>query len=379
MCGRSGLLSRNDLYYDEKDREELASWAEFPREVELTRRHEMVVREQLREELLESNRSTDPVGSLLLPAVQSPRRSRLVRRVGDFSDGEVEKDRAVGLKENDAKVRGDSGLAQWKRGRRRVITSPKSRDKAEVSEKGMFDVPSTTGLSSQAVLGRRRVHVPEIPMAARGTRRVRSRGCKSLGSQERLGESSEDEGSIMTLQTGENILQGASKGSERSRLQYLSQRQADLMTELSNLQRQQEEEERVVKEREEARKKEEEERIRKREAEEKREKERQQRIQEEVERRRASVTSSLAGSARRRGRVPIGVALKSQIVVSIYPLCPSATLLSIAASGGVTESAWLPLKSSIRPTVGDDIVLGRGLTAIADSIRLMHMEFFLPR
>ena len=86
-----------------------------------------------------------------------------------------------------------------------------------------------------------------------------------------------------------------------------------------------------------------------------------------------------ASSARRRGRVPVGVASESQIAVSIRPLRPSSTILSIAARGGVTESAWLPLKGSIRPTVGDDVVLGRGLFATANAIRLMHMEFFLSR
>ena len=217
-------------------------------------------------------------------------------------------------------------------------------------------------------------------MAARGARRVRRLESKSPSSPGRLGESSEDEGSIMTLQTGENVLNGASKVNEQSRLAYLSQRQADLMTELSKLQRQQEEEERVLKEREEARKKAEEERDRRREAEERREKERQQQIQEEVTRCQALAVSPPASSSRRRGRVPVGVASESQIAVSIRPLCPSATLLSIAArGGGVIESAWLPLRGASRPTVRDDVVLGRGLSATADAIRPMHMDFFLSR
>ena len=87
----SALVSRNDLYYDEKDRGELASWTEFPREVELNRRHELVVRNRLRSELLGSDRDADPVGSLLLPAVQSPKRGRLVRRLEENSDDESEK------------------------------------------------------------------------------------------------------------------------------------------------------------------------------------------------------------------------------------------------------------------------------------------------
>ena len=49
----SGVMpSREDLYYDEADREKLASWAEFPREVELAKRYEMVLRDRQRQELL---------------------------------------------------------------------------------------------------------------------------------------------------------------------------------------------------------------------------------------------------------------------------------------------------------------------------------------
>ena len=380
---RSVLLSRNDLYYDEKDREELASWAEFPREVELNRRHELIVRDQLREELLGSNGRADPVGSLLLPAVQSPQRGRLVRRVGEIDEEEVEENRAAESNKNDAENSKNPGSVSQKRGRRCVLTSPRSGDEEsepEVNAKNKFAVPARRGLSSQSILGRRGLSIPPIPMAARGARRTRRPEIQSPSSPGRLGESSEDEGSIMTLRTGENVLSGASKVNEQSRLAYLSQRQADLMTELSKLQRQQEEEEKVLKEREEARKKAEEERDRRREAEEKREKERQQRVQEETAQRQASTVSPPASSSRRRGRVPVGVASESQIAVSIRPLRPSATLLSIAArGGGVTESAWLPLRGAIRPTVGDDVVLGRGLTATADAIRPMHMEFFLPR
>ena len=53
LPSQGGVMpSREDLYYDEADREKLASWAEFPREVELAKRYEMVLRDRQRQELL---------------------------------------------------------------------------------------------------------------------------------------------------------------------------------------------------------------------------------------------------------------------------------------------------------------------------------------
>ena len=56
-AGLSTIISREDLYYNEADRAELASWAEFPREAELSRRHELVVRTRQREELRQGQSS----------------------------------------------------------------------------------------------------------------------------------------------------------------------------------------------------------------------------------------------------------------------------------------------------------------------------------
>ena len=67
------------------------------------------------------------------------------------------------------------------------------------------------------------------------------------------------------------------------------------------------------------------------------------------------------------------------IVSVIQPLRPSAAVVSMAALGRVTESAWLPIKGSIHPRVGDEVVSGRGLSATEERIRPLHLEFFLPR
>ena len=62
-AGLSAVISREDLYYDKADREELATWAEFPREVELSRRHELVVRTRQCEELRQGQSSSSGVSS----------------------------------------------------------------------------------------------------------------------------------------------------------------------------------------------------------------------------------------------------------------------------------------------------------------------------
>ena len=365
----SGVMpSREDLYYDEADREKLASWAEFPREVELAKRYEIVLRDRQRQELL-----WDPLRSAAGSVGKGRLRSRLTRRVGNFSEeegseGEVGKRKQV--------VNSESGR---RGGRRKVLDSEDDGGDTNgegVPEAGIISEPKVV-LSSRAILGRR----GKTSRGENMTPFLKPKPKWVSGGIVGVPEpdvSSEEEGSTVTLLASESLLKSVPRSSGlngSSRLQSLSRRQADLLAELELLRTQQEEEERKVKEREERRKKEEEERARRqREEEERRAKEQLEKEQEEV-RRSSSVSTS---SPRARGNL-YGVAAQSQIAVSIRPLRPSAAIVSIAARQGVLESAWLPLKGAIRPTVGDEIVSGRGRSATETAIRPMHMEFFLPR
>ena len=365
-AGPSLAFSREDLYYDDADRAELSTWAEFPREAELTRRYELVVRSRQREELLGNAESPQNT--------PEAKRKRLARRVGRFSSGsDVEKNRSV--------TAGESPIG--KRGRIRVLAS--SGDDGEEDEVSVrrSEADSPKPLSSRDLLGKRgRLADFSSNMAPK---KRRSKFVSEVGDDEsQLGE--EEQGAV-TLTTGESVLPGISRSSRargrggEDNLHLLSQRQADLLEELANVQREHEEEEKRIKEREEARREAEEERVRRRREErEKRETERQQRAreaEEEENRRRPSngVSSELL---RGRGRLS-GVAAAAQLAVSIRPLRPSAAIVSIAARRGVLSSAWLPIKGAIRPTVGDEVVLGRGRTATEAAIQPMHMEFFLPR
>ena len=117
----------------------------------------------------------------------------------------------------DAKGKGETVSSRKKRGRRRVLASPRSGDERSETEVSAESKAVKQGLSSKSILGRRGLSIPAVPMAVRGSRRVRRLESKSPSSPGRLGESSEDEGSIMTLQTGENVLSGASGANEQSR------------------------------------------------------------------------------------------------------------------------------------------------------------------
>ena len=362
------MPSREDLYYDEADREKLASWAEFPQEVELAKRYEMVLRDRQRQELLrdQSRSAAGSVGKGRL-------RSRLTRRVGNFSEeegsgSEVGKEKKV--------VNSGGG----KKGRRRRVLDSEDdggdNNGEEVSTAGITSDPKSV-LSSRAILGRRgKSSGGEImaPFLKPKPKRVSS-GVIGVREQD---VSSEEEGSTMTLLASESLLKSVphSSGSDgSSRLQSLSQQQADLLAELELLRTQQEAEERKVKEREERRKREEEERARRQREEEER------RVKEQLEKEREEVrqSSSMATTSPRARNHLYGVAAQSQIAVSIRPLRPSAAIVSIAARQGVLESAWLPLRGAIRPTVGDEVVSGCGRSATEIAIRPMHMEFFLPR
>ena len=370
-AGLSVIISREDLYYDEADRAELASWAEFPREAELSRRHELVVRARRREELRQGQSPSSGVSS-----GRGRSRSWLSRRVGNFSGGE-ETER---VENNSKKV---TSSARGKRRSRRILMSGDDGGdpdhEADASERS--EPESSSALSSRAVLGQRGRSATGEKMAPFLRSRLRKGSGGVVGVRAR-DLSSDEEGSTMTLLASEDILRSTRRGRSEevvngaSRLQSLSGHQADLRAGLAQLQAQQEEEERRAKEEEERRKKDEEERVRRQqeEEEERRAKERQEKEQEDG--RRSSLASS--SSPRRRSNVR-GVAAQSQIAVSIRPLHPSAAIVSIAARRGVLESAWLPLRGAIRPTVGDEVVLGHGRSAMESAIQPMHMEFFLPR
>ena len=144
---QSGIMpSREDLYYDEADREKLASWAEFPREVELAKRYEMVLRDRQRQELLR-DQSQSPAGS----AGRGRLRSRLSRRVGNFSEEEASGGEAGREKKVVNSVSGKKGR------RRRVLYSGddgSNTDGDGVSKAGVTPGPKSV-FSSRAILGRR--------------------------------------------------------------------------------------------------------------------------------------------------------------------------------------------------------------------------------
>ena len=328
----------------------------------------MVLRDQQRQELLrdQSQGAAGLVGRGRL-------RSRLTRRVRNFSEEEASEGGVGREKKVVNSVSGRKGR------RRRVLDS--EDDGGGTDGEGVSKARVTSGpksvLFSRAILGRRRKSSRgEIMVPFLKPRPKRSSG-GVVGVREQ-DVSSEEEGSTVTLLASESLLKSVPRGSRSdgsSRLQSLLRRQADLLAELELLRTQQEEEERKVKEREERRKKEEEERAqRQREEEERRAKEQLEKEQEEVRR-----SSSMSTTSPRARSNLYGIAAQSQIAVSIRPLRPSAAIVSIAARQGVLESAWLPLQGVIRPTVGDEVVSGCGHSATEIAIRLMHMEFFLPR
>ena len=252
----SGVMpSREDLYYDDADREKLASWAKFPPEVELAKRYEMVLRDRQRQELL-----WDPSRSAAGSVGKGRLRSRLTRRVGNFSEeegsgGEVGKGKQVVNSEGGRKDR-----------RRRVLDS--EDDGGDTNGEGVSKVGITSEpkgvLSSRAILGRR----GKTSRGENMTLFLKPKPKRVSGGVVGVREhdvSSEEEGSTMTLLASESLLKSVPRSSGfngSSRLQSLSRRQADLLAELELLRTQQEEKERKVKEREERRKKEEEERAR---------------------------------------------------------------------------------------------------------------------
>ena len=147
LPSQSGIMpSREDLYYDEADREKLASWAEFPREVELAKRYEIVLRDRQRQELLR-DRSQGAAGS----AGKGRLRSRLTRRVGSFSEEETSEDEVGREKKVVNSASGRKGR------RRRVLCSGDDGGNTNgegVSKAGVTLEPKSV-LSSCAILGRR--------------------------------------------------------------------------------------------------------------------------------------------------------------------------------------------------------------------------------
>ena len=197
LPSQGGVMpSREDLYYDEADREKLVSWAEFPREVELAKRYEMVLRDRQRQELLR-----DQLRSAAGSGGKGRLRSRLTRRVGNFSEEEG----SGGEAGKEKKVVNSGG---GKKGRRRRVLDSEDdggdNNGEEVSTAGITSEPKSV-LSSRAILGRRgKSSGGEImaPFLKPRPKRV-SGGVVGVREQD---VSSEEEGSTVTLLASESLL-----------------------------------------------------------------------------------------------------------------------------------------------------------------------------
>ena len=281
--------------------------------------------------------------------------------------------------------------------RRGGVVSEDSSSSGESGEKRRRSPPR--GLSSKKVLGQRgggkrsqNTHT-DVQGVREGARRHgggEQRSSSRALTRRRAAASDEDElegdGEVLhSSSMGEDVLGDTGTGISQMRA-----REEELAAMLAAAVRHREREERRAKEREEAeRRRKEEEETRQREEARRRE---EQRRRDEAQARRASRQQSQS-STQSQGRVPPspsrlsqqsarsvpGAESGTQVAVALRPLRPSAVSVSYAALRRVTESAWLPIRGSIRPTVGDRIVGGRGLTCSVADIAPLHMEFLLPR